>query len=77
MNATTGRFISSFEGNGNKITLALEYDVYVMYWAKKEDEPKNREELIYPNGRKYSYQESLKHFIKATEACQHIIFSKV
>ena len=77
METITKGFISSFECNGNKITLVLEYDVYVMYWAKKEDEPKNREILIHPNGRKYSYQESLKHFRQATEACQSVIFSKV
>jgi hypothetical protein len=77
MGTVINGFISSFEGNGNKITLALEYDVYVMYWAKNGDEPKNKERLIHPNGRKYSYQESLKHFRKATEACQHVIFSKV
>jgi hypothetical protein len=71
-----GKFISSFESNGNKITLMLENNIYIIYWAKIGDEPQNRDPLIYPDGRRYKFKDAIKHFNEAAQACSHLTFSK-
>lgn len=82
MESNKDQFLVSTIVNGNEVKLYRELDwtqnqrySYYIHWGNVND-PKTKQRLETPSGRKPSEGGAIKQFFKAVEAAKHLTFSK-